>query len=251
MNSTFDEFSRSFDSIPVDKAKPMALPEAPLAFGEATGEFDDVNGPGYTLLDDAGGRFVIERDTGVISLVHGDLLATDAGLVFPVKFRCVEFSGISYDMELRLKINGRVPQIVGDDGDFGLTSMAQGSLFDDAVPLSVEAPAAWAPTPAPLVEEPIAASEPELVAAPMVAPVVEPEPLVAAASEPMRRRIMVAAWDGFAAFRGHAARRPLRKQGPFGALVVGSLPPVNVEAGALSLDEKLPPPAPMTMSWTL
>src|SRR5262245_15650546 len=116
MISPLDEFSRSFDSIAVDKAKA----DAPLAFGPLSNEFEDVGGPGFTLTEDAGGRFAIDRHTGVISLVHDDLMNTDAGLVFPVKFRCVETSGISYDMELRLKISGRVPQIVGAEEDWGL-----------------------------------------------------------------------------------------------------------------------------------
>lgn len=214
--SMSDDFSSRFDSIPVEKAQPLAEapPETHLAFGEMRSEFPDETGPGFTLLDDGGGRFAIERDTGIITLLHDETLATDAGAVFPVRLRCVEYSGLAYDQDLHLRITGRVPQIVGGEANDALSRLAQGPL--DAEPVAPVRRVCMT------------------LAGPAIAPATE---------------VAVSDWSEFAAFRAHAARRPLDEPGAFGGLI-GALPPVNVDAD-LALAAAPPAPAPAHLSWAI
>lgn len=102
--------------------------------------------PGFSLADDADGRFVIDADTGVISLAHEDLVERERNVVHGVRIRVVERNGDSYEMAVRLKITGLVPKMAGED------------YFGEAPDLSSPAPAATA-APAP-VETPTAAQEP-------------------------------------------------------------------------------------------
>lgn len=122
--SMSDDFSSRFDSIPVEKAS---------MFADAPSEADPL-GPGFTLLDDAGGRFTIERETGIITLLHDETLTTDAGRVFSVRLRCVEFSGLTYTQTVQLRLTGRVPLIVGDEVNDALSRLAQGPI--DAAPVA-------------------------------------------------------------------------------------------------------------------
>jgi|CXWL01.1.fsa_nt_gi hypothetical protein len=202
--SMSDDFASRFDSIAVEKAPAFA--GAPAA--------EVIEGPGFSLLDDAGGRFGIERDTGIISVVHDETLATDIGATFSVTLRCVEFSGLSYEQQLRLKVTGRVPQIVGNDADEALSRLAQGPL--DAEPV------------APVRRVRMSFGEPAAQAAPVVR----------------------SNWSQFAAFHAHAARQPLNEDGAFGALLGATLPSVTVDA-ALALDTPPPAPAPAHLTWTI
>lgn len=68
---------------------------------------------GFFLLDDAGGRFVVDREFGVVSVRDQSLVARERGEVHTAKLRVVEASGESYELDLRLRITGRVPQLVG------------------------------------------------------------------------------------------------------------------------------------------
>lgn len=79
---------------------------------------------GFYLLDDAGGRFVIERDIGVVSVADDDLVERERGAIHLVKLRVVEPSGLSYEMEMRLRVTGRVPQMVGSEEYAALTAAA-------------------------------------------------------------------------------------------------------------------------------
>lgn len=95
-----DPFSQRFDSINVERA--------PTSANEA----------GFYLADDAGGRFVVDREFGVVSLRDETLLSAELGQVHAVQLRVVESSGHSYVMDLQLRVTGMVPQMVGAE-DFG------------------------------------------------------------------------------------------------------------------------------------
>lgn len=202
--SMSDDFSSRFDSISVENAHlhPGAVADAPI---------ENENGPGFTLLNDAGGRFAIERETGIITVLHDETLATDAGAVFTVRLRCVEYSGLSYDQDLKLRVTGRVPLIVGDEANDALWRLAHG-------PLDV----------APIRRVSMALAEPAIAPAADVA---------------------MADWSEFAAFRAHGARRPLTEPSAFGALT-GALPSVDVSAN-LALVAAPPAPAPAHARWAI
>jgi hypothetical protein len=207
--STSDDFASRFDSIQIERAN---------AFADKP-EGDDPLAPGYTLLDDANGRFAIERETGIISVLRDDTLAADAGRTFAVTLRCVERSGMTYTQTLQLRVTGRVPQIVGDAANDALSMFASGSVWDDA---------------------PIVPAKRRVAMAFGDAKKETPEPA----------RVTRAEWSAFSVFRAHAARQPLNNDGAFGALVAAELPPVHVDA-MLALGAELPAPASAHASWAI
>jgi len=205
--SISDDFASRFDSISVERTG--AFVDKPVG--------DDPLAPGYTLLDDAGGRFAIERETGIISVLHDDTLTTDAGRTFAVTLRCVERSGITYAQTFQVRVTGRVPQIAGDSANEALSTLAAGPLWDGAPIMPARRRVAMA----------FGAAKP---------------------TEPAR--VTRSDWSAFAVFHAHAAREPLSDHGAFGALVAAHLPSVHVDA-ALALGAELPPPAPAHANWTL
>lgn len=76
---------------------------------------DGLDAPGFYLLDDAGGRFEIDRDWGVISLKDESILDRERGAVHVARIRVIEQSGETYELDLKLRVSGRVPQLVSDD----------------------------------------------------------------------------------------------------------------------------------------
>lgn len=154
MNSSLDPFALSFDSIRVGPTARTETPETeiaptladldhgasppitPLLFEHE--ELPDAampQGPGFYLLDDASGRFTIDRDTGVVTLVHDHLMALEAGAIHPVHIKVIEHSGASYDLRFRLRMTGRVPQIAGSEDNDGLASLAAAPLLDLMSPI--------------------------------------------------------------------------------------------------------------------
>ncbi|MEJ0058577.1 MAG: hypothetical protein WDM79_02840 [Terricaulis sp.] len=100
MLDPLDPFALQFDSI---------VPQGALA--ECA--FEEGNtAPGYYLADDAGGRFVVDHETGVISLADDSVLTFEAGSVHRACLSVIEPSGIAYELTLHLKLSGRVPQMV-------------------------------------------------------------------------------------------------------------------------------------------
>lgn len=85
---------------------------------------------GFYLVDDADGRFEIDRDMGIISLRDESLLETERLAIHVVRMRVIERSGANYEMEMKLRLTGRVPQMVG----------AEDALFD--IPATEAAPIA-------------------------------------------------------------------------------------------------------------
>jgi hypothetical protein len=124
--SSPDPFSARFDAIDVDPArKPSAEAiDSALSLCAPAG--------GFELLDDAGGRFAVDPQLGVISVVSDAILTRDAGQTHTVRLRTTEASGACYDLDIPLKITGRVPQMLGVE-DFG----ALASLAADVAPAPV------------------------------------------------------------------------------------------------------------------
>lgn len=108
--SSPDPFSARFDSIRVDLANAPSAEAIESALAAAAG--------GFELLDDAGGRFIIDAQLGIISVANDAILTRDAGQTHNVRLRVTEPSGAHYEMDMALKITGRVPQMIGAE-DFG------------------------------------------------------------------------------------------------------------------------------------
>ena len=71
--------------------------------------------PAFALIDDAGGRFVIDAQSGVVSVAHEDIVARERDAIHSARLRIVEPSGARYEIAMRLKITGLVPRMAGDD----------------------------------------------------------------------------------------------------------------------------------------
>lgn len=118
MNPPLDPFAQQFDSIEIDPARAPSAAAIERALSFAAPE----NAPGFYLLDDSGGRFEIDREFGVVSLRDEGILAHERGAVCTARLKVVEQSGASYEMDLRLRLTGRVPQVVGAE-EFGLLAI--------------------------------------------------------------------------------------------------------------------------------
>jgi len=82
--------------------------------------------PGFYLMDDAGGRFIVDRQWGIVSIANDELLAREPNAMHSVTLRVIEPSGASYDLPMQLRLTGRVPQMVGAEEFAMLASMADG-----------------------------------------------------------------------------------------------------------------------------
>jgi len=136
-----DPFALHFDSIEIDPTRAptrtaiehalslCAPPEDALLTTTAAGP--DFEAPGFHLLDDAGGRFVVDRDMGVVSLKDETWLAREPGAVHAVRLRVVERSGESYEMDLQLRLTGLVPQVVGAEEFAAIAGLAPAPAVAD------------------------------------------------------------------------------------------------------------------------
>lgn len=204
MSSSHDPFSALFDAINVDiERSPSALDHA-LAIAAPTAAAPDFTAPGFYLLDDIGGRFAVDREFGVITLKDESILATEPGAIHSVRLRVIEQSGASYDMEMRLRLTGRVPQMVGAEDNAFLVSLATGETHQAA-------PAA-----------PQAVAAPQTVA---LLPVEAPAP--------------IASWTRYAA--AHAAPGKAELVRTRRTFISAELPAIAAGSAALSIDEALPP----------
>jgi hypothetical protein len=120
MSTPHDPFSARFDAIEIDPARAPshAAIDHALSFAAPTAAAPDLANAGFYLIDDAGGRFTVDRDFGVVSLKDESLLTRERNTVYAVKLRVVESSGSSYDLDLQLRLTGHVPQVVGAE-EFG------------------------------------------------------------------------------------------------------------------------------------
>jgi len=140
--SAHDPFSASFDSIEIDGTRPpLAAFDHALALAAPSTAAPEFAQAGFYLVDDAGGRFTIDREMGVVSLRDAATLERERFAIHTVRVNVIEQSGHSYEMEMQLRLTGLVPQMVG----------AEDALF--SIP-STEAPqqALAAPVELPIVE---------------------------------------------------------------------------------------------------
>lgn len=181
-----DPFAQSFDSIEIDPDRApsqaaiesaMSLAAPPEALLTASAAAPELPQPGFYLLNDADGRFVVDRDTGIVTLADDTLLQRERNAIHAIRLRVVEPSGASYDLDMQLRITGRVPQMVGAE-EFA----AIAGLTDETI---LAAPRV--PVLAVIADEPAQTAEPEAAVIPI-------------------------AWTRFAVAQGHAARAPRNQQ---------------------------------------
>ena len=115
MTTPSDPFSEAFDSINIDPAHVPSVEAIDHALSFCGPPPEAMDAPGFYLLNDADGRFVIDRDWGVISLADEGLLDRERGAIHVARLRVVEQSGESYELDLKLRLSGRVPQLVADE----------------------------------------------------------------------------------------------------------------------------------------
>lgn len=119
MSQPVEPFAASFDAIDPDRSG-ISRAAFDHAFTQAAQRTAvRKNEPGFYLLDDADGRFVVDHVTGVISLASSALLEGEHGAVHDVRLHVVEQSGSSYELPLQLRVTGLIPSMVGaEDIDF-------------------------------------------------------------------------------------------------------------------------------------
>lgn len=141
MSSSHDPFSALFDAIDVDLGRAPAQAAFDHAIAIAAPDAADFTSPGFYLLDDVGGRFDVDREFGVITLKDESILEHERGAIHTARLRVIEQSGASYDMEMRLRLTGRVPQIVGAEENAFLVALAAGETQQPAPALRIVASA--------------------------------------------------------------------------------------------------------------
>lgn len=198
-----DPFAQKFDSIDVDPARApareaiesamagLAPIDEPLTASAAAPEFAD---PGFYLLDDADGRFVVDHEIGVVTLADEALLQRERGEVHGIRLRVIEPSGASYELDMQLRVTGRVPQMVGAE-EFA----AIAGLTDETVLTTLRVPL-------------------------LVMPKDEPTPALVE-TKPAIAELAQIEWTRFSVAHGHIARLP-RNQ-PRRSFIVPELPPTN------------------------
>jgi hypothetical protein len=128
-------FEDSFDAIEISASAPSreAIERALAMCATAHRE----TAPGFYLLDDAGGRFIIDRISGIISLKDEALLARGLGELHTARLKVIEPSGACYELELRLRVTGLVPQVHGYERDAALMAGdLQADIPEHLAPLS-------------------------------------------------------------------------------------------------------------------
>lgn len=116
-----DSFAAAFDAIELDRA----FAPSPAAIEAAMAMCAPADQPGFYLLDDGAGRFAIDREWGLISLRDEALLERERGQIHGARVRVVEPSGTIYELTLRLRISGRVPQVVSEENGQTWTEQPQ------------------------------------------------------------------------------------------------------------------------------
>ena len=156
MVSPPDPFALNFDSIEVDPARAPSKDAIDNALAACAPESPPAGGARFSLIDDGGGRFVVDREFGVVSLKDESLLARELGAVHPVRLRVVEASGASYELDLKLRLTGRVPQVVGAE-DFAAIAGVPATPQQPAPPAPRVAWTAFAPARGAQVTAPLLA----------------------------------------------------------------------------------------------
>lgn len=116
MSPSTAPFEHSFDSIEVSASTAPSREAIERALAMCAPAHDE-GGAGFYLLDNAGGRLIVDRESGVISLKDEALLVRELGRIHAARLKVIEPSGTSYELELRLRITGLVPQVLGCERD--------------------------------------------------------------------------------------------------------------------------------------
>jgi hypothetical protein len=217
MITMIDAFAQSFDSIDIEAKSSRAAIEHAMEIAAAQSEIE----PGFYLSDNAGGRFVVDRDTGLVTLADPSLIEREADAVHRVRLRVIENSRERYEIDLNLRVTGDVPQLVGADE----LATSQPATEPSAPVAKPRRRISFAPAPEP-------APEPE--APPSQAP--------------------KASWSAYAvADRHRRAPAPLHAvDAAFGAIVTPASPPaLALNDASLALGETPPAPSAADASWSL
>lgn len=123
---------------------------------QALPDHRDTPAPTFRLVDDCGGRFVIDAETGIVSLRDESWLVREAGAVHTARIEMRERRGGAHAILLRLRITGLVPQmaddsLIGDLGEddrtFSQTYWTHYAAFFADEPAAQREPADFAPAP--------------------------------------------------------------------------------------------------------
>lgn len=109
MSTTQAPFGETFDSIEI-----AAAPNRD-AIARALAQVAQPQEPGFYLVDDGGGRFVVDRALGIISLRDETILARERDQVHAARLCVIEPSGARYELEMKLRLTGAVPKMVGSE----------------------------------------------------------------------------------------------------------------------------------------
>jgi len=181
-----DPFAQNFDAVDTAHAPTRAAIENAMAHVAPREE-----APGFYLLNNANGRFVVDREMGVVTLADDTLLQTERNSVHGVRLRVVEPSGTSYELDMQLRITGRVPQMLGAE-EFA----AIAGLTDETILVAPRVPLLIIPKDEPVATTPRAEAP-----------------------------VTTASWTRFAVAQGHQARTP--RQQPRRGFIVADTPATN------------------------
>jgi hypothetical protein len=209
-----DPFAQKFDSIDVDPARTPGREaiEHAMAHVAPSAAAPELPQPGFYLLNDANGRFTVDREMGVVTLADEALLQSERNAVHGVRLRVVEPSGVSYELDMQLRITGRVPQMIGAE-EFA----AIAGLTDETILVAPRVPVLIVPK--------------------------EEAPAPVRAQAP----VTPATWTRFAVAQGHQARAP--RQQPRRSFITPELPASN-ERVSLTF-EGLPAAFSAHLPWSL
>lgn len=181
-----------------------------LAFAGLAEPSEAALAPAFALADDCGGRFIVDPDTGFISVASDEIVARDHGRTFAPRLRVHETNGDVYELGVRLTITGIVPQTAEADG-FGA--------------FAIDAPSAASMAPL----------EPPTPRAPEAAPAaVHTDAL----GEDKPAAFSAARWQRFQAFAAHPGHNRLRGRlahGPFGAFTPATEEGLSLPEAVLTL----------------
>ncbi|MEZ5972257.1 MAG: hypothetical protein R3C31_10655 [Hyphomonadaceae bacterium] len=151
-----DPFSQKFDSIEVDPKHTPTREAIEYAMANAAPEApSEPPAPGFYLLNDANGRFAIDRDMGVVTVADESILQTERNAVHTARLRVVEPSGATYELDMQLRITGRVPQMIGAEEFAAIAGLTDETILvaprvpqlvvakDEAKTRAEFAPTAW------------------------------------------------------------------------------------------------------------